>query len=424
MKHQKYIDYLWNIIVVFAITGLAVFIPLNFLLQNELTSKYFCLLQIVKIVFILDIFYNLLKNKYFIENNSFINNYCIINYLKRWFLVDFISVVVIVYYSDNIYFVWFIYLKLLKNLVFFSDLKENEIKYANLFTLIFFIYWTSLFAHWISSGWLLISTPVEGISFEDRYIRALYWCVTTLTTIGYGDIIPVTNTQIIYTMFVEILGVAVFGYLIANITGIVSKKDPVKQNYLQQIEKLAALVRYREIPKELQEKIRNYYLYVRIKRLGYNEMSVLGDLPKGLRTELSLCLKRDILAKIPLFADASDKFIEEIAIHLTPLIITPGEYLFKAGDEGNEMFFLVSGSLIILEPNEKKIITTLVPGDYFGEIALVNNTTRNATIKAIDYCDLYTLEKKVFIKAVHKYPEIGEKIEDKIKSITIGHNNA
>ena len=424
MKHQKIIDYIWNIIVIIAITGLAIFIPLNFLLHNSLANKAFTILQIVKIVFILDVIYNLFKNLYFFEDVSFINNYNLVKYLKGWFLVDFITVIISVYYLENVVFVWLVYIKLLKNIVFFSELKEHELKFGNILNLLFFIYWTGLFAHWISSGWLLISPETKIFSFEDRYLRALYWCVTTLTTIGYGDITPNTNAQIIYTMFVEILGVAVFGYLIANITGIVSKRDPVKQNYLQQTEKLAALVKYRKIPKELQEKIRNYYLYVRIKRLGYNEMSVLADLPKGLRNELSLCLKRDILVKIPLFADASQKFIEEIAIHLMPLIITPGEYLFKAGDEGNEMFFLVSGSLIILDRDEKNVIATLFPGDYFGEIALVNNTARTATIKSIDYCDLYTLEKKVFIKAVHKFPEIGLKIEEKIKTIIKSKDDA
>lgn len=424
MKHQKIIDYIWNIFVIIAITGLTIFIPLNFLLHNSLAYKAFTILQIVKIVFIIDVIYNLFKNIYFSEDVSFINNYNLIKYLKGWFLVDFTTIIISVYYLENVVFVWLVYIKLLKNIVFFSELKEHELKFGNILNLLFFVYWTGLFAHWISSGWLLISPETKIFSFEDRYLRALYWCVTTLTTIGYGDITPNTNAQIIYTMFVEILGVAVFGYLIANITGIVSKRDPVKQSYLQQTEKLAALVKYRKIPKELQEKIRNYYLYVRKKRLGYNEMSVLADLPKGLRNELSLCLKRDILVKIPLFADASQKFIEEIAIHLMPLIITPGEYLFKAGDEGNEMFFLVSGSLIILDKDEKNIITTLFPGDYFGEIALVNNTSRTATIKSIDYCDLYTLEKKVFIKAVHKFPEIGLKIEEKIKTITKSKDDA
>ncbi|MEO5583214.1 MAG: cyclic nucleotide-binding domain-containing protein, partial [Saprospiraceae bacterium] len=51
-------------------------------------------------------------------------------------------------------------------------------------------------------------------------------------------------------------------------------------------------------------------------------------------------------------------------------------------------------------------------GDFFGEISLILRHPRNATIRAIEYCDLYSLDKESFDRVVSHYPEFEKDIQE------------
>jgi len=151
------------------------------------------------------------------------------------------------------------------------------------------------------------------------------------------------------------------------------------------------------------------------KRLGYDETAFLESLPENLQTEVALHLKKEVIGTISLFKNASKDFKREIALLLKPIFLTPGDYVFKAGDFGEEMYFVVNGELNTLTQKEDRELTKLKAGDYFGEIALFKNKSRTATVKAISYCDIYVLDKKAFDKVLTKYPEISIKIKQQVE---------
>ncbi|MDO8549988.1 MAG: cyclic nucleotide-binding domain-containing protein, partial [Ignavibacteria bacterium] len=160
----------------------------------------------------------------------------------------------------------------------------------------------------------------------------------------------------------------------------------------------------------LQKRIRNYYEYIWKQKIGSNETEFLTGLPDGLKTQVELFLKRDILERIPLFKGISDSFLREVSLYLRPVVYTPGDYIFKEGDRGNEMYFLIKGKLKVLTGDESKVLNTLSDGDFFGELALFRNEIRMATVQAITYCDIYTLNKEVFEHVLNNYPEISSHI--------------
>ena len=164
--------------------------------------------------------------------------------------------------------------------------------------LAFFAFWLGLIAHWLACGWLVLGgslalggQPAAADGFT-QYLHALYWCVTTLTTIGYGDITPSTNVKIIYTMVVMVLGVTMYGYVIGNVANLLATRDLAKAHYTSNMERLSSFLNYRHVPINLQRRVYDYYAYLWENRLGYDETAVLSELPPNLRVEIALVLKQ------------------------------------------------------------------------------------------------------------------------------------
>jgi voltage-gated potassium channel len=214
-------------------------------------------------------------------------------------------------------------------------------------------------------------------------------------------------------MFVQLIGFGAFGYLIGNVVTLLSKKDPATAQYLENIENLTSALQIRDLNRDLQKRILNYYNYLRKEKVGYDESSFLEGLPTTLKTEAELELKKNFIVGIPIFKNASAEFVSRIAIKLELVIITPGETLMRQGEEGNEMYFIISGMLDVIRDSNS--IFLLKEGDFFGEMALVGNKTRTATVKARTFCNLYKLERKTFDLIISDFPEIVDEIREKAK---------
>jgi voltage-gated potassium channel len=302
-------------------------------------------------------------------------------------------------------------LKLFRVGALMSTWRRRTIQNSSKLRLAFLFFWLGVSAHWIACGWLALWESIPQLaSPRDSYLRALYWGIETLTTVGYGDIVPQTPRETVYTICVMIFGISVYGFIIGNVASLLSNIDPARSKYLEQMETINAFMRYRAIPVHLQHRIRDYYAYLWDKRLGHDETAILESLPPGLSTEISLYLKRDIIEKVPIFQGASDLFIRDVALQMRPAVYMPGDFIFVAGEKGNEMYFINRGVAEAMSP-EGEILSTMTDGDFFGEIALFLGYPRTASVKAITYCDLYRLDREMFDHVLENYPEIAEQME-------------
>ena len=306
-------------------------------------------------------------------------------------------------------------LKLIRVAKFLNYTRHRRLELSNFLRLVFFVYWLSLSTHWISCGWLALTESPQDWDNETRYTNALYWSVQTVSTVGYGDVTPKTNLQRFFAVCVMLFGVGVYSYVIGNVASLLANIDPAKSHHIENLERLTAFMSYRELPHSLQQRIRNYYNYLWEKRLGYDETAVISTLPHSLRTEVNLFLKRDIIENVPLFKGASEEFIRDIALQMRPVIFMPGDFIFRAGEPGHDMYFVSRGKLEVLSEDGKTIYNTLREGDMVGEIALFFNKPRTASVRAITYCDLYRLDKEMFERVLAHYPAIAEQIQAKAR---------
>jgi MFS family permease len=107
---------------------------------------------------------------------------------------------------------------------------------------------------------------------------------------------------------------------------------------------------------------------------------------------------RDLLARISIFAPLPEAIIERLARALIPVQATPEQVLITEGDEGDRFYVIEEGSVVVSK--DGRWVARLGPGDFFGEIALLREVPRTATVKAETDVKLYALERDVFIPAV------------------------
>src|SRR5690606_31124081 len=114
-----------------------------------------------------------------------------------------------------------------------------------------------------------------------------------------------------------------------------------------------------------------------------------------------------IIEKVPLFRakGVTKTFISAVVMNLVPRVTLPGAKIVTRGEIGREMYFISSGTVEVIGQDDETVVATLVPGNFFGEIALIYNTKRTATVRAKTYCDLYVFTKESFDKIAKDFPE-------------------
>jgi voltage-gated potassium channel len=179
--------------------------------------------------------------------------------------------------------------------------------------------------------------------------HAMWWCIVTMASVGYGDMTPLTIQGKMFGGFVMLLGIAMFA-----------------------------------VP--------------------------AGILATGFAAEIR---KRDfvvtwqMVSKLPLFTRLDASRIAEIA-NLLKRRLVPAEYsIVRRGETADSMYFILTGEVEVdVQPTPLR----LGRGQYFGEIALLNDTVRNATVTAVSDCQLLSLDAADFRRLLNTHPDLKKEI--------------
>ena len=118
--------------------------------------------------------------------------------------------------------------------------------------------------------------------------------------------------------------------------------------------------------------------------------------------------KSSVLAKVPLFAGLSKKELSQVAAIADELDFRAGKTLIREGDPGREFFVMLEGSADVTQ--DGKVVATRRAGDFFGEVALMCNRPRIATVTTTEPSVALIVTDRDFKNLVKRSPQIALKV--------------
>jgi voltage-gated potassium channel len=217
----------------------------------------------------------------------------------------------------------------------------------------------SLLATLLILGGLVLTTATmmhlaEREAQPDRFGTipdAMWWAVVTLTTVGYGDVVPVTPLGKVVAGLTAILGIA----MLALPVGIIATA-------------FSEVIHRREF-----------------------------------------VVTWSMVARVPVFADLGAAAIAEIMDLLHSRTVPRGDVIVRRGEAADAMYFILSGEVEIEIKDGQH--PRLGAGEFFGEIAILNDEPRTATVRACEETQLLVLQSHDLERLMDRVPEIGRRMQ-------------
>eukprot|EP01060_Flectonema_neradi_P038884 TRINITY_DN8313_c0_g1_i1.p1 TRINITY_DN8313_c0_g1~~TRINITY_DN8313_c0_g1_i1.p1 ORF type:complete len:992 (+),score=173.88 TRINITY_DN8313_c0_g1_i1:178-3153(+) len=275
-------------------------------------------------------------------------------------------------------------------------------------------FYCALAVNFITVLWILLNRGGPRGSTEDQYsyITALYWTLYTVTSVGYGDIPVETDAKKLFASILFVAGVVIHGIVISKISSRMQKGDVESDRTDKMKETLSVLKKF-SIPEQLACEVLAFQYHQLHSDVSGSFMKVLHTLPAVMRDRVGLFVRMRFICQVPMFKEQPIECLVGLANALKSLVLEPESRIIKAGDEGREMFFMGHGFADVTSPEGEKW-GTIKPGGFFGEIALLTDSKRTASITTLTYCDLFRLDKGDFFLLIRKHPELRAAVQEEM----------
>uniref|UniRef100_A0A8C1RRW8 Voltage-gated inwardly rectifying potassium channel KCNH2 n=1 Tax=Cyprinus carpio TaxID=7962 RepID=A0A8C1RRW8_CYPCA len=450
--HYSPFKAVWDWVILLLVIYTAIFTPYSaaFLLSDEEEAAmqrcgYSCsplnvVDLIVDIMFVVDIVINF-RTTYVNSNDEVVSqpSRIAIHYFKGWFLIDMVAAIpfdLLIYRSveDTTTLIGLLKTARLLRLVRVARKLDRYSEYGA--AVLFLLMCTfALIAHWLACiwyaignversgpsriGWLNslgeqlgkpynITNPSSGPSIKDKYVTALYFTFSSLTSVGFGNVSPNTNSEKIFSICVMLIGALMYASIFGNVSAIIQRLYSGTARYHTQMLRVREFIRFHQIPNPLRQKLEEYFQHAWSYTNGIDMNAVLKGFPECLQADICLHLNRTLLQNCKAFKGSSKGCLRALAMKFKTTHAPPGDTLVHAGDVISALYFISRGSIEILKGDV--VVAILGKNDIFGEP--VNLYARpgksRSDVRALTYCDLHKIHRDDIVEVLNMYPEFSD----------------
>ncbi|CAL5360690.1 unnamed protein product [Camellia sinensis] len=246
----------------------------------------------------------------------------------------------------------------------------------SLFVTLFAVHCAGCFYYLLAAHYRDPKKTWIGASMDDflheslwtRYVTSIYWSITTLTTVGYGDLHAQNTREMVFDIFYMFFNLGLTAYLIGNMTNLVvhgTSKTREFRNHL---------------PARLQDQmLAHLSLKYRTDSEGLQQKETLDSLPKAIRSSISHFLFYSLVDKVYLFRGVSNDLLFQLVSEMKAEYFPPKEDVILQNEAPTDFYILVTGAveLLVFKNGIEQVIGEAKTGDLCGEIGLLrmNRTT-------------------------------------------------
>ncbi|RLN23642.1 potassium channel AKT1-like [Panicum miliaceum] len=244
-----------------------------------------------------------------------------------------------------------------------------------------------------SDTWIGNSMPdFHHRSLWIRYVTSMYWSITTLTTVGYGDLHAENTREMIFNIFYMLFNLGLTAYLIGNMTNLVVHGTSRTRKYRDTIQAATSFALRNQLPPRLQDQmISHLSLKFRTDSEGLQQQETLDALPKAIRSSISQYLFFNLVQNVYLFEGVSNDLIFQLVSEMKAEYFPPREDVILQNEAPTDFYILVSGSAVA---------GVAKSGDVVGEIGLLCYRPQLFTVRTKSLCQLLRMNRTAFLSIV------------------------
>ncbi|XP_076871723.1 voltage-gated inwardly rectifying potassium channel KCNH7 isoform X3 [Brachyhypopomus gauderio] len=452
--HYSPFKAVWDWLILLLVIYTAIFTPYSaaFLLNDVEEHKrrecgYSCsplnvVDLMVDIMFIVDILINF-RTTYVNVNEEVVSHptKIAVHYFKGWFLIDMVAAIpfdLLIFGSgseETTTLIGLLKTARLLRLVRVARKLDRYSEYgAAVLMLLMCIF--ALIAHWLACIWYAIgnvekpylgdtigwldnlgmsigkqynySDPSSGPSIKDKYVTALYFTFSSLTSVGFGNVSPNTNSEKIFSICVMLIGSLMYASIFGNVSAIIQRLYSGTARYHLQMLRVREFIRFHQIPNPLRQRLEEYFQHAWTYTNGIDMNMVLKGFPECLQADICLHLNQSLLQSCKAFCGASKGCLRALAMRFKSTHSPPGDTLVHSGDVLTALYFLARGSIEILK--DDIVVAILGKNDIFGEMIHLYAKPGKACadVRALSYCDLHTIDREDLLEVLDMYPEFAD----------------
>ena len=302
-------------------------------------------------------------------------------------------------------------------------------------------------AHFLSCTWYSMSDesmPESGFltwqglenPHMNIYLGTLYHVVAMLIS-DQGGVEPRSNLDLVFCTLCMLAGSIVISIVFGQMALIISDLNAQKSGFQRKMERLHTSMKYLGLPQPLQQRIYRYYTYLweQHRSIDGKPGSFVDELSENLSAEVTIYLRRKVIATNLIFSNCYAEELHDIVISLKRSFYLPGDYVLREGAIGQGLYLVHTGEVDVLVTrtinateanndgndidsdgdgeslNERTIrLSILGPGAHFGSKSLWARKREIASVVARTNCEILILERKKFVWLCAKHKGLTDRV--------------